>query len=106
MDSFKFDAGEIQFLPHNFKFFKPTENPNDYSNSYARAAFKHTNRKLEVRVGYKTQDLPIFVRMMDKDSLWQGERGLDTVIPTALLFGKQVTFSMPPKNFIVNLIVM
>ena len=42
---------------------------------------------LEVRAGYKTQHLPVFVRMMDKDSVWTGQRGLNTVIPTALLFG-------------------
>jgi alpha-glucosidase (family GH31 glycosyl hydrolase) len=40
---------------------------------------------IETRVGYKTQDLPIFVRMLDKNSEWGYNGGLQTLIPTALI---------------------
>jgi alpha-glucosidase (family GH31 glycosyl hydrolase) len=39
---------------------------------------------VEVRVGYNSQDLPIFVRMFDKLSRWGYDSGLKTLIPTAL----------------------
>ncbi|CAH1253156.1 KIAA1161 [Branchiostoma lanceolatum] len=42
---------------------------------------------VEVRVGYRNQDLPIFVRMMDKDSNWGYNNGLRTIIPSALTLG-------------------
>ena len=41
---------------------------------------------IEVRVGSKTQDLPIFVRMLDKDSKWTiEENGLKSVLTSALV---------------------
>ena len=39
---------------------------------------------IEVRVGFDSQDLPIFVRMLDKDSVWGYGNGLKTLIPLAL----------------------
>ena len=39
---------------------------------------------IEVRVGYNSQDLPIFVRMLDKNSDWNFYGGLQSLIPTAL----------------------
>lgn len=39
---------------------------------------------VEVRSGQNTQDLPIFVRMIDKDSLWTWNNGLPTLITTLL----------------------
>lgn len=39
---------------------------------------------IEVRAGQRTQDLPVFIRMIDKDSLWTYENGLPTLITTLL----------------------
>lgn len=39
---------------------------------------------VEVRAGQNTQKLPIFVRMMDKDSKWTHKNGLATLIPALL----------------------
>lgn len=39
---------------------------------------------VEVRTGQGTQDVPIFVRMLDKDSEWTFENGLPTLITTLL----------------------
>lgn len=38
----------------------------------------------EARVGWKTQNLPIFIRMIDKDSKWTRNNGLPTLITTLL----------------------
>ncbi len=88
VDSFKFDGGETNYLPQYAKPAKPFPygNPSYYSTHYAEAALKYTNNMLEVRVGYKTQHLPVFVRMYDKWSNWDYDNGLKTVIPTALIF--------------------
>ncbi len=45
------------------------------------------NRRQEVRVGAKTQHQPMFVRIMDRESSWQEEGGIKSVIPTVLTFG-------------------
>lgn len=41
-------------------------------------------RQIEVRVGYRSQRHPIFVRMLDKDSRWGYDNGLKTLITTML----------------------
>ena len=87
VDGFKFDAGEPSFLPPHYTTRKPLGNPNHYSTLFAEAIHAHADRNIELRVGYKTQHLPLLVRMMDKDSNWDYSRGLKTMIPTALIFG-------------------
>jgi hypothetical protein len=42
---------------------------------------------LETSVGVNTQHLPVFVRMLDKNSNWDNTNGLKTLINTALTFG-------------------
>lgn len=39
---------------------------------------------VEVRAGHGTQDLPIFLRMLDKDTEWTFKNGLPTLITTLL----------------------
>lgn len=39
---------------------------------------------MEVRSGQNTQDLPIFMRMIDKDSEWTYNNGLPTLVTTLL----------------------
>ena len=40
-----------------------------------------------MRAGYRSQRLPIFVRMLDKDTAWGHDNGLRSIIPTALVSG-------------------
>lgn len=89
ISSFKFDAGEVKWLPNIYSSFKYNINPNHYSQAWANLAYKaDTNiRHQEVRIGWQTQNLPIFVRMLDKFSLWGYPNGLKTLIPCALTFG-------------------
>jgi len=87
--SYKFDAGEIHWLPSGFSTHAPMETPNEYSKLYAEMCYSIDEdlRAQEVRVGVQTQHLPVFVRMMDKDSCWGCDNGLKTLIPHALVFG-------------------
>lgn len=89
VDSFKFDAGETTWIPEAYSFMNTTENPNDiYPREYVKmAAMSDTTNRQEVRSGYRSQQHPMFVRQMDKRSLWTGEGSFETVIPGALTMG-------------------
>ena len=89
VDSFKFDAGEMNWFPPMARSMEPLVNPSAYSTKYARmcADIDKDLRIQEVRVGFRTQDLPVMVRMMDKQSRWGEDKGLCTLIPHALTFG-------------------
>uniref|UniRef100_UPI00398F0E55 myogenesis-regulating glycosidase n=1 Tax=Pristiophorus japonicus TaxID=55135 RepID=UPI00398F0E55 len=84
--SFKFDAGETSYLPADFSTRMPLSDPNIFSKLYAETAALYC-KLAEVRVGYRTQMLPCFVRMIDRDSVWGYELGLKSLIPTALTMG-------------------
>lgn len=84
INSFKFDAGEAEWLPKAFQLDSYKTGPDDYSINYARMAARVGNM-IEVRTGCQTQDLPIFVRMLDKDSRWGLDNGLQSVLTSALL---------------------
>ncbi|KFM70830.1 putative family 31 glucosidase, partial [Stegodyphus mimosarum] len=85
IEAFKFDAGEVLWLASNFTFHDEKSNlqPNIYSRSYAELAAQFGG-KVEVRIGYESQHLPVFVRMFDKFSHWDYANGLQTIIPSAL----------------------
>jgi alpha-glucosidase (family GH31 glycosyl hydrolase) len=90
ISSFKFDAGESSWLaPLAYKLAEKSGNPSTYSTRYAELAYQIDSdvRHQEVRVGARTQYLPMFVRIMDKDSVWGYENGLRSVIPHVLNFG-------------------
>ncbi|KYQ57031.1 hypothetical protein ALC60_04019 [Trachymyrmex zeteki] len=85
INSFKFDAGEVSWLPQ-----VPTLNgqselqPGIFTEEYVRKLASNFPRNIEVRVGWRTQDLPIFVRMIGKDTRWTWNNGLPTLITTLL----------------------
>lgn len=84
VDSVKFDAGETSWWPSNPKLNGPSNlHPTLLTSSYMRAVSEFGNM-IEVRTGQGTQDLPIFVRMLDKDSEWTMRHGLPTLITTML----------------------
>ncbi|CAG9859823.1 unnamed protein product [Phyllotreta striolata] len=85
IDSFKCDAGEIDWSPTPSKFVhtNPYESPNILTERYIRTCAT-LGDLVEVRSAYKTQDLQIFLRMLDKDSSWGIYNGLYTLITTLL----------------------
>ncbi|VDK83026.1 unnamed protein product [Litomosoides sigmodontis] len=82
--SFKFDAGEVTYLPNDVRLYCGSS-PNDFCEAYVRAAASFGS-SIEVRVFRRTQSLPIFYRTMDRLSTWDNI-GLNTLIPVALNFG-------------------
>jgi len=96
IDSFKFDAGEVNWLPIFSSFLNPScqqmtidkttlvTTPALYPYLYAQLAHRidENNRLQEVRIGYRTQTLPVFVRIIDKDSHWTYDNGLRSLLPS------------------------
>nr|XP_039260174.1 myogenesis-regulating glycosidase-like [Styela clava] len=87
IDSFKFDAGETNYVPRKGHTKKKIHNPGDYTTYYSMSAFNQGGNMMEMRSAWKTQSFPFYMRMMDKGSRWGGFKGIRTVIPTALTFG-------------------
>ncbi|XP_046981320.1 myogenesis-regulating glycosidase-like [Schistocerca americana] len=83
IDSFKFDAGETSWLPQ-LPDIEPVElSPMQFTEDYVRTVSQFGSM-IEVRVAARTQDLPVFVRMLDKDSRWGFDNGLSTLVTTLL----------------------
>nr|AQS60667.1 alpha-glucosidase family 31 [Sogatella furcifera] len=82
IDGFKFDAGEVGWLPQIPRLnCSLDEQPRCYSQSYARTLAEF-GPMTEMRVSFRTQRHPIYVRMLDKDSKWSFDNGLRTVLST------------------------
>ncbi|KAL0820841.1 hypothetical protein ABMA28_005512 [Loxostege sticticalis] len=84
IDSLKFDAGESSWSPQI-----PVQNgdidlhPGNIVEAYVRAVAEF-GPMIEVRSGMRTQDLPVFIRMVDKDTYWGFNNGLATLVTTLL----------------------
>nr|XP_045612251.1 myogenesis-regulating glycosidase-like isoform X3 [Procambarus clarkii] len=87
IDSFKFDAGEASWLPDVYtldvdeRFW-----PNAYTTKYVDTVAQFGNM-IETRTARATQRHSTFVRMLDKDSVWDSNNGLKTLVPSLLHFG-------------------
>jgi myogenesis-regulating glycosidase len=84
VDSFKFDAGETSWLPKPRILSGPLDQqPNIYTANYVRNVTEF-GPLTEIRTGFGTQDVPLFVRMVDKDSRWGMNNGLRSIVTTLL----------------------
>jgi len=84
LDSFKFDAGETSWLPKPRVLSGPLDQqPNVYTVNYVESVSEF-GPLTEVRTGFGTQEVPLFVRMVDKDSRWGINNGLRSVVTTLL----------------------
>ncbi|XP_029437148.1 myogenesis-regulating glycosidase [Rhinatrema bivittatum] len=83
ISSFKFDAGETSYIPKQFSTFRPLSDPSIFSRRYTEMAIPFYERA-EVRVGYQSQNISCFFRIIDRDSVWGYELGLKSLIPTVL----------------------
>jgi alpha-glucosidase (family GH31 glycosyl hydrolase) len=85
IDSFKFDAGETSWTVPDPLYANALSKdyPSKITIDYVRTVSKF-GELVEVRSGQNTQDLPIFVRMIDKDTEWTLNNGLPTLITTLL----------------------
>ncbi|ALC45294.1 tobi [Drosophila busckii] len=84
IDSFKFDAGESSWVPKDPVLQGDAhELPLQITTDYLRTVAT-LGDMVEVRSAQSTQDLPIFVRIVDKDSEWGWNNGLVTLITSLL----------------------
>ncbi|XP_034026557.1 myogenesis-regulating glycosidase-like [Thalassophryne amazonica] len=81
--SFRFDAGEVSYLPWQFNTFDPVADPSTFTRRYSEMAIPFSERA-ELRVGYQSQNISCFFRIIDRDSVWGYELGLKSIIPTVL----------------------
>jgi len=84
MNAFKNILGETSWLP---QLPQLTGDPQYYPDYFVRDFVEvaaEFGDNVEVRVGRGTQDVPLFLRMIDKDSVWGLNNGLQSVITTAL----------------------
>lgn len=85
IDSFKFDAGEMSWLPQPPVLNASTElQPGIYTTAYTTMLAREFDDRIEVRGAFRTQKLPIFVRFQDKDSKYSWNNGLPTLVTTLL----------------------
>ncbi|XP_037042609.1 myogenesis-regulating glycosidase-like [Bradysia coprophila] len=86
IDSFKFDAGEGSWVPRDpVLSADPNTQPNAATVAYIRTVVAFGSM-IEVRSAFGQQNIPVFVRMLDKDSVWSWENGLPTLVTTLLQF--------------------
>ncbi|XP_076252804.1 myogenesis-regulating glycosidase-like [Rhynchophorus ferrugineus] len=83
IDSFKFDAGEINYMKMPPKFDDVYHSPNILTTKYVDTCAQFGDL-IEVRSGFRTQRNPSFVRMIDKSSDWGISNGLASLITTLL----------------------
>ena len=86
IDSFKFDAGESNWLPSSLILNSSIPKsmwPAAFTSAYVDTVSTFGSM-IEVRVGRRTQNYPIFVRMLDKDSHWGFDNGIKTLVTTLL----------------------
>lgn len=81
--SFKFDAGETNYLPWRFSTKMPIRDPSFFTRRYTEMAIPYNDRA-ELRSGYQSQNISCFFRPIDRDSVWGYELGLKSLIPTVL----------------------
>ena len=89
IDSFKFDAGEHNWLPSSMLLdpkYPVSTWPAVFSTSYVSTVAQF-GKMVEVRTGRRTQHLAVFTRMLDKDSSWGYDNGLKSMVTTLLQFG-------------------
>ncbi|XP_052801466.1 myogenesis-regulating glycosidase-like [Mya arenaria] len=86
VDSFKFDAGEVTYVPAFQRHMWAWPDPTRYTTKYVQAVAR-LGHMIEVRCGYRSQSFPVFVRMGDKESRWGWDNGLRSLVPTVLTMG-------------------
>ncbi|XP_059486374.1 myogenesis-regulating glycosidase-like [Neocloeon triangulifer] len=89
IDGFKFDAGDMSYVPANGSLHSIRGQPAAFTKAYAEAAVRiddHLQHLSEMRTAFGMQRLALAVRMSDKGSTWDDENGLAALIPTLLTF--------------------
>ncbi|XP_066252568.1 myogenesis-regulating glycosidase-like [Euwallacea similis] len=83
LDSFKFDAGEIDYANQPAIYEDVESTPNILTQKYIETCVAFGDL-IEVRSSFRTQRYGEFVRMIDKDSNWGLNNGLASLVTTLL----------------------
>lgn len=85
IESFKFDAGENSWYRDDRQLDAGdlVGSSNDMTTAYVKTCAR-LGKMIETRVAFANQGLPIFIRMLDKNSNWGYDKGIRSLIPSAL----------------------
>ena len=87
LTSLSFDGGEYTYLP-KCVYTENLVHPADYVQAYVRMVGSTSYSTFaSVRVGYFTQDQPIFVRLLDRNFTWGENNGLRSVLNAVISLG-------------------
>lgn len=87
LTSLTFDGGEYTYLP-KCVYTENLVHPADYVRAYVRMVGNASySAASSVRVGYFTQDQPIFVRLLDRTFTWSENNGLRSVLNAVISLG-------------------
>ena len=87
LTSLSFDGGEYTYLP-KCVYTENLVHPADYVRAYVRMVGNASySTYAAVRVGYFTQDQPIFVRLSDRNFTWGEDNGLRSVLNAVISLG-------------------
>ena len=85
IDTLRFCCGQIEFPIDRYGLGKG-QNPGRIVQNYARVAAK-ISKSSDIEVGYKTQSLPLVIKIVDRNPEWGREMGLRSLIPMVLSVG-------------------
>ena len=87
LSSLHFDGGEYTYLP-KCVYTRNLTHPADYVRAYVKMVGNSSySTGSSVRVGYFTQDQPVFVRLLDRDFVWDDKNGLQSVLNAVIAVG-------------------
>ena len=87
LSSLHFDGGEYTYLP-KCVYTQNLSHPADYVRAYVQMVGNLSHSAASsVRVGYFTQDQPLFVRLLDRDFVWDDKNGLQSVLNAVISVG-------------------
>ena len=88
VDTFSFDGGERGWYGDEVHFAdaEVRRHPELIAQSYVADVAAKLGNAVQVAVGYKSQDVGVFVRLGKRASTWDGDNGLQSVIPSVLTF--------------------
>ena len=87
LSSLHFDGGEYTYLP-KCVYTQNLTHPADYVRAYVQMVGNSSySAASSVRVGYFTQDQPVFVRLLDRDFVWDDRNGLQSVLNAVISVG-------------------
>ncbi|XP_001952674.2 myogenesis-regulating glycosidase [Acyrthosiphon pisum] len=112
IDTFKFDAGEASWSPQLPEFYDEdlTYYPDNIVTAYLKT-IKAFGNDIEYRTSRRSQELGCFLRMYDRESRWDFQRGLPSLITSLIqlnmigypfvlpdMIGGNGYFDLPPSK--------